>query len=346
MKNIMNKYLQLKGLFILFLVVCSFQAKAQGISVGAQLDSTLMFIGGQIDLKLQVSQPEGIQVNFPMMVDTVVTDLEILYQSEIDTLSNENQQLLLEKTYRITAFDSGLYYIPPIEFEIAQGEMIQIAKAQPMSLNVVNPFEEVDPEKGVMDIKQPINTPFVFAEIVKYIYYFIGISFLIAVIALLFMFLSKKKTPLEILTRPKPKLPPHVIALQKLDDIKDEKLWQRGLVKEYYSGVTEALRVYIEDRYNISAMEQTTEEIIQSFKYIQLGDDSGLGKLHQVLSTADFVKFAKVEPSYEENEVSLTNAFDFVNKTKIVAEVVEGNVGKASEPVAKEAVASVPSKND
>ncbi len=323
MQEIKKYIISLKAVLLFSVLAFSVQAHAQGISVNAQMDSTLIFIGGQIDLKLEVSQPEGVQVNFPVFADTIVAGVEIVNQTGVDTLVKNNQQVLLQQTFRITSFDSGLYYIPPIEFELAAGEAKEIAKTQPMSLNVVNPFESVDPEKGVMDIKMPVNTPFHFSEIINYIYMFLIGGVIVVGLVFLILYLTKKKTPLDYISRPKPKLPSHVIALEHLDKVKEEKLWQRGMVKEYYSEVTEAIRIYIEDRFNIPAMEQTTDEIIEAFKYIQVGDKNGLQKLHQILSTADFVKFAKMEPSYEENEQCLVNAYAFVNNTKITVEVIE-----------------------
>ena len=59
-----------------------------------------------------------------------------------------------------------------------------------------------------------------------------------------------------------PKLPPHEQALKELDAIKQQKLWQQGRSKEYYTLITETLRRYMVDRFGINAMEMTSDEIL------------------------------------------------------------------------------------
>lgn len=319
MRNSNTIFLHLKAVLVSLVLLLSLAvySSAQGVSVSAQLDSTVIFIGGQIDLKLEATQPEGFKVHFPMLTDTVVNKVEIVKSGAIDTISSSGKQLVMSQTYRITSFDSGLYYIPPIQFEIAEGELLKRVATQPMSLMVVNPFEEVNPEKGITDIKIPMDTPFLLSELYKYLPYILGLFLLAIVLTFAIMYLTKKKTPLQLFTKEKPKLPPHELALSRLDHIKEDKLWQRGLIKEYYSEITDTLRHYIEDRFKIRALEQTTEEIIHSFDGVELNNGQTIKNLQQILSTADLVKFAKHEPLPDENDFSMINALFFVNQTKV-----------------------------
>ena len=115
---------------------------------------------------------------------------------------------------------------------------------------------------------------------------------------------------------PKPKLPPHVIALQELDKLKTEQLWQQDKVKDYYTRLTDIVRVYIEDRFSVPAMEQTTFEILSEFKRngSQL-DTKTYNELQEILEVADFVKFAKLTPLPDVNQNMMTFAYLFVNET-------------------------------
>ncbi len=307
---------------------------AQGVSVSAKLDSALIVIGGQIDFKLEVSQPKDVKVSFPLMVDTIVTHIEIVKIGKVDTLSQVNNTLVLSQTYRITSFDSGFYYIPPMAFEVAKGNLKELVKTSGLSLSVVNPFAEVDPEKGLADIKMPLDTPFVFAELYKYIKYLLLFIVLAVAVTFLILYLLKRKTPLQLITKEKPKEPIHILALRRLEHIKQEKLWQKGQIKEFHSEVTETLRTYIEGRYQISALEQTTAEIMNSFKGVEFENSKLRSDLFQILSTADLVKFAKMEPTYEENELSLANAYFFVDQTKIEeVKIVEDAKGSEQDVV-------------
>jgi len=298
------------------LMIPSIGVKAQEISVNAQLDSTVIFIGGQIDLKLEVSQPKNLNVTFPLLTDTITQNIEIVKAGPVDSVPQDNNRLLLQQTYRITSFDSGLHYIPPIQFELANAELTHPIETEAMALMVVNPFEEVDPQKGITDIKTPLNTPFHLSELYKYWPYLAGLIVLGLIVAFIVFKYFNREVTIPLLKKEKPKVAPHVVALERLDHIKEEKLWQRDLVKRYYSDVTDTLRHYIEERFMIRAMEQTTDEIMDAFQSVDLREVKSIDNLKQILQTADLVKFAKYEPLPDENDLSMINAYFFVNQTK------------------------------
>jgi hypothetical protein len=139
------------------------QAKGQGVSVSAQLDSTLMVIGGQMNLTLQVTQPAGLAVNFPIFRDTITKNIDVVAVGKPDT-AFQNNLLNISQVYRITSFDSGLHYIPPFEFESVLNDIKQSQSTNSLALMVVNPFQVVDPEKGVFDIKATHQHPFQFCR--------------------------------------------------------------------------------------------------------------------------------------------------------------------------------------
>ncbi len=119
----------------------------------------------------------------------------------------------------------------------------------------------------------------------------------------------------------KPKIPAHITALATLEKIKEEQVWKEGHVKEYYSSISEAVRLYIEERFNVNALESTTDEIMKAFR-TQVVDKQSKEKLEQTLTLSDLVKFAKLTPIEDEHKFTLQNAFDFVNGTKREEEVV------------------------
>ena len=81
--------------------------------------------------------------------------------------------------------------------------------------------------------------------------------------------------------------------------------------------ITETLRRYMVDRFGINAMEMTSDEILALIKQTTEAQ-SVYDNLRQILSLADFVKFAKMNPLPDENDLSLMNAYLFVNQTKVV----------------------------
>ena len=111
-----------------------------------------------------------------------------------------------------------------------------------------------------------------------------------------------------------PKLPPHQLAMQEIERIKNEKVWQKGEPKEYYTELTDTLRVYIKERFGFIALEMTSSEIID--KLLEMKDKEAISDLRELFQTADLVKFAKHNPMMNENDANLINAIDFINETK------------------------------
>lgn len=111
-------------------------------------------------------------------------------------------------------------------------------------------------------------------------------------------------------------LPPHVVALEKLAHLGDEKLWQRGEVKRYQSELTYIIREYLEGRYSIAALESTTSEIISQLK-TTLTDPTHQSSLQRILQVADLVKFAKAKPEEGLHASFLNEAEGFVHATKM-----------------------------
>jgi hypothetical protein len=114
---------------------------------------------------------------------------------------------------------------------------------------------------------------------------------------------------------PKVLEPAHIIAFRALDKLKEEKIWEKGEVKEFYSCLTEITRTYIERQYGIPAMESTTEEILRAFRKTNPDDNLLDEILKELLELADLVKFAKETPLPVFNQTNLNNAYIFVQKT-------------------------------
>src|SRR5690606_5542605 len=103
--------------------------------------------------------------------------------------------------------------------------------------------------RGPTDIKMPYDAPVTLKEVIPYI---LGIILIGAILFFILYAIKRKKNNQPIFVLPKkPKEPPHVVALRELDRIKSEKIWQQGKSKQFYSEVTETLRKYIENRFEI-----------------------------------------------------------------------------------------------
>ena len=287
---------------------------AQSFTVNSELDSASIQIGEQARLRLTVAQPTNLEVSIPILSDTITRGSEIVEVLKADTISLGNDRIEVNYDYLITSFDSGFYFIPTYAYAAA-GDTLY---TQPLGLSVttvsVNPTTD-----DIKDIKPIMSAPFYWSELFTWVGYGMLALLLLGVIVLLLMkFVFKKKVPF-ISETPEPVIPPHIVALEKLEEIKVQKIWQCGDIKVFYTQVTDVLRVYLEGRFGINAMELTSDEIMALVKK-EPGLNEVRAALKDLLTLADLVKFAKMVPIENQNEASLLIAFDVVEKTKPVEE--------------------------
>jgi hypothetical protein len=300
---------------LLFIFVASFSSSAQSFKATARIDTTTIKIGEQFHLILEAKAPAGYKFIFPQVPDTI-SKLEVTDRSKIDTSELKEQKLYsYRQVYLITCFDSGYFPIPPFVFNYQQpGDTAQHAFETEAMLVAVKGVA-VDTTKNIRDIKQPLKVPFTFAEAIPYILGALGVAILVLIIIYLRKKFRKKEGKVKKVFVPT--RPPHEIALEELEKLEAERLWQKGLIKQYHSQLTDIVRTYIEHRYRIIAMEMTTGEIMEGLKTASVEKESS-DKLFRMLSLADMVKFAKVQPLPGENEMSMQQSYEFVRATKEV----------------------------
>ena len=299
---------------VVLLQFTSLSSSAQEINVAASIDSSSILIGDQTTIHLEIIHPAEMTLGVRDYTDTLVDGIEILLQSEFDTTRLEGNRISITKDFLITCFDSGNYVIPPFEAFLADSALSATFRSDPISLTVARTdVEPADSTVQIFDIKMPYSAPVSFREVFPYV---LGGIFLVGLIYFLICFLKKRKKDEPILKRIKPTEPAHVIALRELDKLKSEKLWQKEQVKLYYSRLTEILRIYLENRYGILAMEQTSSETLHALLEVGFNDNNLYDKLKEVFNLADMAKFAKAKPLPHENETALLSSYLFVNETK------------------------------
>ncbi len=140
-----------------------------------------------------------------------------------------------------------------------------------------------------------------------------------------------RKNKDEIRPKEKP-VPPYDMAMGSLNRLRADKLCEQGREKEFYTRLTDILRIYLQGRFGINAMEMTSTQIRHS---IQANEETRLSKrnMDAVLEMADFVKFAKMRPLPDDNTRAFNSAMQFVEDTKPqpVAETVEEGEAEKTE---------------
>jgi len=288
---------------------------AQYVEIKAEIDTNQVTIGDQFNLNLYISQPAGMEVKFPEIADSLAGKIEVLRQYKTDTVRTDDR-LELSRKILLTCFDSGFYQIPPLPFALSSDNWSDSLFSNPIFLAV----NTVPLDSMIRDIKQPIHVPVSFAEIYPFILIGLGIAGLAYFIVYL---IRKRKRKEPVFSISKPQEPPHIIALRELDALRDAKLWQRNEYKQYYTRLTEIIRNYIERRFDIPAMEQTSYDILSAWKNKGYNDQDLYNILKQLLNLADLVKFAREKPLPTDNETNLDNAYAFVRSTKPVSVELE-----------------------
>ncbi|WP_297905515.1 hypothetical protein [uncultured Parabacteroides sp.] len=300
---------------------------AQRPLIDVTIDSAAILIGEQTTLHLTVTADKDRPVQIVIPNDTLMAGVEVLNLSKADSTEIENDRLVIKQDVLITSFDSSLYLLPPLK--VIDG--VDTVYSNQVALKVSTIPVNVDKPEEFSDIKTVWKPPFVWADYYPIIYGILLALFLICVIAYIVKRMRAKKSLIPF-KKEEPKLPPHEQAIKELDEIKQQKLWQQGRSKEYYTLITDTLRKYIEERFGISAMEMTSGEILD---LIRKNSDaqSVYDNLKQILQLADFVKFAKMHPLPDENDLSMMNAYLFVNQTKVEELVAPADNSQSSEPV-------------
>ncbi len=321
-RNFMSDFCQGRFSYTLLLLllvnICSYHdIFSQDITVRASIDTTDMLIGDQLPLNVEVSYPDDIRVFWPSWLDTLGR-MEIVSRTELDSLTGGGNITQMQTLY-LTAFDSGAYQIPPLNFYYTSTYSNDTLSKTTNPLDVFVHTVPVDTSQAIKAIKTIQPVPITFREIFPWI--LIAVIILAIIGGVIYWNDLRKKRKPAILIKKEPEIPPHEVALEKLDLLEHKKLWQEGRVKEYYVELTEIIREYLEGRYNIPARESTTEEIIRDLKRKDITAEQ-MAQLQDLLQRADLTKFAKSRPGPEENRKSLDVSRNFVQMTReiIIAE--------------------------
>ena len=299
---------------LIILSLISIRVSAQSFQVDAQIDSTIIYIGQQCNITFSISQKPDLKVITPVFKDTITKGIEII-GSSIDTIVSKDGYITVRHNYLITSFDSALYYIPEFPF-VANGDTIY---SYSLSLKVLTvPIDTTSQEIAIADIKPIVDAPIDWRSvIVKILIGVLTIAILLIIYILVKRHIKKKKLQAQTIEKyPEVVKTCDEIALEKLEIIRREKIWQAGKLKEYYTDVTDVLREYIEARFGVVTFERTSSEIVDSLSFIQKTYPNALNLLSRIFDTSDMVKFAKLVPDFNMHTDTLKNVVEFVDITK------------------------------
>ena len=281
------------------------------VTFKARLDSATLLMGKTTALHLEITQDKDARGFFTgEQLDTLSAMVEIAERTKADTTDLGNNRIQINRDLILQSFDSGMWIIKPIPY-VVNGDT---AFCNQLSLKVLP--VDVSKMKDIHDIKPVEDVPF---NLVDWLpnYWWLWLLALLLIGAGIWAYRKFYKKGINPLKAVKKRLPPYEEAMINLQRLKEAKLWQQGQEKEYFTGLTDILRVYIDRRFHINAVEMTSTQIIETLKKNE--ETKAVNEqLEMILEVADIVKFANARPLADDNEVAFQRAVNFVEETRPV----------------------------
>lgn len=301
----MQKFIQHIILFVLLIFI---SAPLLAQEVVAEVDSAHIMIGDHLKYTLKIKNATGIENPKADLsnVDTMKA-FEVVKEFDWEKIAL-NDDVFYKKELTITSFDSGYYYFPSIRINYTKNGQNVSRNTQQIQLAVITP--QVD-SLQIRPIKDIVIEPITVADFYP-LFIGLGLVLLLGIIGYLLYKRYVNKPEKEVYIAP---LPPHTLALSKLKQLEEKQLWQQGKLKAYQSELTYIVREYLEKRYEIQALESTTDEIIKELKQEDISEEHKT-QLSDMFRMADMVKFAKAKPPLDIQSTLLNKAEQFVQNTK------------------------------
>ncbi len=294
-------------------LMCS--ASAQSVEVSAKVQDNHVAVGKPFSLDLTMKVPYGYYVEWnEFATDTLSEQIDILKRGDLVRTADADSNTIVQQQLTLMTFDTGYVQVPSVGLTYAKSVEDQLrlkAFTDPVQLYVTTII--VDTTQTFRPLMPPIEHPISMKEVFPWI---LGVLLLVLVGLVVWFFWKRRKPRVDENGVPVkgPSIPPYNKAIGDLESLKQQKLWQVGKVKEYYSGLSDIAREYIEGQFNVNAVEMTTDDILEEVEELDF-DREIFGKLKDTMELSDLVKFAKYTTSPLENDNAMSDMTDFVNKS-------------------------------
>jgi hypothetical protein len=292
-----------------FLFLVTARTSAQGkTEIRVSLNRDKIAIGEELVYSVEIKYP-----NKTKLLGDPVTDFKNFEVTQI-----RKYEPIEESGFQTLRYDYGLTTFTLDTFVIAGPKMAYLSgrdttMAQGLSRTVIvaatidSTVKDIRPEKSF--IKSEVNWWLL-------AFYIVGGIFLVVALFFIGRRLYRKykirKLQKPVDEEPTMKRSPEELALERLERLKDQQLIENDAVKEFHSEVSNIIRMYLEQKFLVQAMESTTAELIYEFRKLNKAEENYMILLRRFLEVCDLVKFAKYQPSSRECYDILNDAFGLV----------------------------------
>ncbi|MDE6400847.1 MAG: hypothetical protein K2L68_08310, partial [Muribaculaceae bacterium] len=283
---------RLKTILLSFAFLCAVSLVYGKVTVTAKLDSVNLLMGNITTLGFEVVQDKGKPGGFPMFreanpalgyVGVCGDSIELRTSFTADTVEVGSGRIQINYKVPLQAFDSGTYRLPAFVY-VSESDT---ARSNVLTLQVVPvKVSAEDPIAGFAPVAEPEGKRF-YDVVPDWLadFWWVIILALLAVAAVVWALRRYKKEGTVLKKKPEPT--PYEEAIRNLRELKTRNLWEQGMEKEYFTRLTDILRIYLDKRFGINAMEMTSREIMDCLYDSDVKDKRDYGR--QLLSVAHIV---------------------------------------------------------
>ena len=304
-----------KTILFLILALVTLSLKAQNVEVEGKVESTDVQVGKPFTLDLSLKVPYGWFVEWnDFAIDTLSEQIDIIKRGNVERTADADSNVIVKQQLTLMTFDTGQIQLPAVGLTYAKSfEDPNRLLAYTDPINLYSTTITVDTTMAYKPIVAPIAAPIQMKEVYPWL---LGVLLLALVAFGIWYLLKRRKAKVDAdgnIIRG-PVVPPYDKAVDDLKRLREEKMWQSGKVKEYFSSLTDIAREYIEGQFGVNAIEMTTDDILEEIKPLHFSQAT-YNKLKDTMEVADLVKFAKYSASTLESDTALSSMTEFVNES-------------------------------
>ncbi len=303
----------LLGSWLLLGALCVWPAAAS--QVQARLDSSRARIGDRLTLTLTAHSAAGETVQFPDL-ESHLDKFVLLDELPAERVEEEGGAALIRRSWVIAAFETGRLEVSGLPLAVMHADgVVDTLWTEPLPLEVISLVQDTL-DAQIRPLRSLVEAPRLWKRIAFWAV--LGLAVLAALFMLWRSYLRRRADRLAGNVSSIPARPAHLVALDELDRIKSLGLIENGEVKRFHILVSEAIRCYLEARYDVLAPEMTTWELTAALKGRRDMDPGLKELLRGFLEDCDMVKFAKYVPKIVEINATFNRAYEIVEKSRPV----------------------------
>lgn len=307
----------MKRIFIvcMFFLALVLTSNAQTFTIETKVNKTSIQTGEPFQVSISLTWLSAFYQLKPLSIPDSLGPFEHLPDSLPDgQFEGEHNKQTLHLNF--TAFEPGNFTLAPIPITFyspsTNSDTVLYSMALPITVSAptvdtTKPFKPIQPiEEAVLPWQERVKQWGLYALIA------------LALLGILYWFFRRKKN-IPVQTTTEPAISPYQKTLHIFNRLQSKCETPPQGEKYFYSELSDALRTYLEQAFNLACLDKTTNEIIHSLERNNtLRPHTQL--VQSILEQADFIKFAKGIGTPEKRKNDILNALHILEHTHIKTE--------------------------